>query len=196
MLPVMLSVALAQPTYEVLTKVPVARHDLAPGTALEPSDVRERPFMIDLIPNDTMRQVSWLEGRVVRQTIFKGELIREARLAPEGSAPGLPGALPPGRTLVRLEPTLAAPLVVPGDLVDVIDGKRFCVVVEAAIVLGLEDADGEVHMREAPKTLDAWHLAVTPVQSQLLFGVGSYTLALRGVIDREPLAEGLMCPKG
>jgi pilus assembly protein CpaB len=195
MLPVMLAVALAKPTAENLLSVPVARHDLAPGTLLEQSDVRERPFMSDDLAEDSLRQVSWVEGRVVKRTILKGEPLREGRLAPEGTPPGLVGVLPPGRTLVRLEPTLAAPKMVPGDLVDVVDGERFCVVVEAAIVLGIEDADGDIHTLKVPDTLHAWHLAVTPAQSHLLVGVSSYTLALRSVIDREPLPTELLCAR-
>lgn len=197
MLPLILSLAWADPAAAPATvKVPIARHDLAPGTRITRDDVRLQRTLPDFVPDLALRDVDAAVGRVVRETILEGELLRPERLADPGAPEGLAGALPRGLQLVRLEPTLAAPLVVPGAFVDVLDGARFCVVLEAAHVLGVETDEGDVHTSGAPDTQRAWHLAVTPPQAQQLLGLSSYTLALRAEVDVTALPPELLCPKG
>jgi len=191
MLPLMLSWALAEPPEVV--RIPVAGRDLHPGDEIRRSSLDMERMLPAYIPDDALVDREKLTGRVVRETILEGEMIRPERLAPPQSLPGLAAAVPPGMQLVRLEPTLPAPPLAPGSTVDVIDGVRFCTALEAVTVLGVEDAAGVVHSHGQPTTQRAWHLVVTAEQVPVLVALETYTVALRSVIDVGKGPSELLC---
>jgi len=82
-------------------KVVVAAVKLGLGTQIKAEQVSLAEWPESLLPRGAFHEVEKLVGRVTIAEIFPGEPILEARLAPEGSAAGLPAIIPPGMRAMR-----------------------------------------------------------------------------------------------
>jgi len=192
MLPLILALAAAEPSEVQTIRIPVARHDLHPGHRIDDGDLRMITYLPDLVPSIAIRHDEQAIGRVVREPVYEGEVLRPERLSDHAAAAGLGAIVPRGMQILRLVPTLPSPAVAPSSYVDVLHGERFCVAGSAIHVLGVETPDGEIHTHGNPLKQTAWHLAVTPAQTKQLLALPSYTLALRNEIDVSDV-PGLAC---
>ncbi len=102
----------------VITKVSVP----AGGTLLDTQIVTvQRP--LDSIPAGAIRSLKEAQGRVVRTTLYPGEIILEERLIKRGSMGGLPSLIPIGMRAITLkvDDTISVSgFVRPGHYVDIL----------------------------------------------------------------------------
>jgi pilus assembly protein CpaB len=134
----------AHPTAPVL----VARHDLAPGSTLAPTDVVLRHLPADLLPAGALSTVRAATGHVLGGALRAGEPITDVRLADTGLPGGAPGS---SAVPVRLADPGVADLLHPGVRVDVVTADQIddpgtsastgSVLATGAIVLTVRDAD-------------------------------------------------------
>lgn len=139
-----------------------------------------------------------LVGRVTIAEIFPGEPILETRLAPEGSAAGLPAIIPPGMRAmtVKVDEVIGvAGFVAPGTYVDVVG-----TVVEGAgqnavsrVILQNVKVLASGQRMETQKDGQAIEvktvtLQVTPEEAEILAlasNAGKLQLVMRNTVDRE-----------
>ncbi len=84
-------------------------------------EVVQRP--ITDIPSSSIKTIKSAEGRIVRTTIFPGEVIMDERLVKPGSLGGLPSLIPTGMRAITLkvdETTSVSGFVRPGHFVDIL----------------------------------------------------------------------------
>lgn len=171
------------------------------------------------IPEGALRKVADAEGRVVRNSIFAGEPLLEARLAPQLSGKGgiMPMLVPPGLRGVTIKVDDAireSGFILPGSYVDILVSMattglhdRFAkVILQDVQVLA---AGQTVEMRDnKPVTVTTVTLALTPAQAERLALAqteGKLTLATRNLSDKQIvstsgarpatlLGEGLAAP--
>jgi Flp pilus assembly protein CpaB len=97
-------------------RVPVSVGDFERGHHLEPGDVEWRDLPESAIPE---HRAGKTDGRVVIEPIAEGEVVIEARLAPE-HADGTTALLPPDTRAIAIPLTLGAPPLEIGDRVDLL----------------------------------------------------------------------------
>lgn len=155
------------------------------------------------IPKDHFKDTVKLNERVLKANVAKGEIVTEAKLAPEGTLGGLSALISEGKRAitVRVNDVIGvAGFALPGNYVDIIvhtqrdqpDGERAGrgtlhvskIVLERILVLAVAQ---EVSRDETkPKVVNAVTLEVTPEQAEnldLARGVGTLSLALRNQVD-------------
>lgn len=185
-------------------RVVVATTDVNRGQRLQPEMLRlvERPAKG--LPKDAFTDPVLLTERVLKVNVTKGEVLSEAKLAPEGTMGGLSALISEGKRAitVRVNDVIGvAGFALPGNYVDIIvhterdpaDGERAQrgtlhvskIVLERILVLAVAQ---EVSRDETkPKVVNAVTLEVTPEQAEnldLARGVGTLSLALRNQVDR------------
>lgn len=99
-----------------LRRVPVARHTIEPGELVEADDVEWRDLPSGSLPSEPL--AAELDRRAAT-TIFTGEPVVAARLAPDGAS-ALAARIPADRQAVALPVTVGAPPLEPGDVVDLL----------------------------------------------------------------------------
>lgn len=100
------------------TNVVVAATDLPRGTVLAPGMLRAAPVPEEWLPPGALRDAGWALGRTLAADVLAGEVVTEARLAPEGGP--VAALIPPGLRAVTVTAPLPAGAVVSGDRVDVL----------------------------------------------------------------------------
>jgi pilus assembly protein CpaB len=106
-----------------LRDIVVAAHPLALGMRIRASDLKVVRLAGGQVPADGFSKMDAILDRPVGSSILQDEPIREARLAPKGSGPGLAPMIPPGMRAVSVkvnEVVGVAGFVIPGMRVDVL----------------------------------------------------------------------------
>jgi len=186
------------PTGQKTKKVVVAAVKLGLGTQIKAEQLSVAEWPESLLPRGTFTEVEKLVGRVTIAEIFPGEPILETRLAPEGSAAGLPAIIPPGMRAmtVKVDEVIGvAGFVAPGTYVDVVG-----TVVEGAgqnavsrVILQNVKVLASGQRMETQKDGQAIEvktvtLQVTPEEAEILAlasNAGKLQLVMRNTVDRE-----------
>ena len=101
----------------------VAARPLPPGMRIKAGDLKVVQLAGGQIPADGFSKIDPILDRPVGSSILQDEPVREARLAPKGSGPGLAPMIPPGMRAVSVkvnEVVGVAGFVIPGMRVDVL----------------------------------------------------------------------------
>jgi len=145
-------------------EVLVARHDLAPGDAVDAADIEHRALPRAALPAEALTALP--VGAVARHPILAGEPVVAARLAPAGLA-GAAALVGPGDRAVAVpRAQVAMPPLRVGDVVDVLavlppgageghDPPAFPVV-EGALVVDVGDDAVSVAVPEDDAAATAW----------------------------------------
>jgi pilus assembly protein CpaB len=110
-----------------MTKIVVAREDIAPGSAIKELDVVLRDMPSDGMPQYAFTSTADVIGRVVTTQLVKGQTVMETLLAPRGTMGGVQAMVPPGMRAVTLEVNEfsgVGGLLTPGSRVDVVQTIR------------------------------------------------------------------------
>ncbi|KLU23518.1 pilus assembly protein CpaB [Caballeronia mineralivorans PML1(12)] len=197
---------LLQTSSSAVTPVAVAAADVSLGQPLSPNLVRMVNWPTGSIPPGTFKDTKALEGRVVRTSLERGELVVESKLAPQGTKGGLSAVIGEGKRAitVRVNDVVGvAGFALPGNYVDVIvntqepevkgDSQQSIskIVLEKILVLAVAQ---QVNRDDTqPKVVNAVTLEVTPEQAEkldLARSVGSLSLVLRNQVDNRALPTG------
>lgn len=187
-----------QQAAENTAPVVVASRDLDLGTPLTPAMVQVVPWPSGAIPTGSFKDLKQLEGRVARSPVFKGELILEAKLAPQGTKGGLNSIIPGGKRAISVrvnEVVGVAGFALPGSYVDIMvntkDSKDSAVskiVLKRILVLAVAQEANRDETK--PKVVSAVTLEVTPDEAEkidLARSIGSLSLVLRNSIDQQDM---------
>ena len=107
--------------------VVVATTDLAVGAKIRPQDIRIMAVPADFTPQNCFEKVEEVNGRLVINSVLKGEPVVSSRLASPGSMPGLAPMIPAGyrAVSVRVNDVIGvAGFIQPGMRVDVLASGR------------------------------------------------------------------------
>ncbi|MGE5645961.1 MAG: Flp pilus assembly protein CpaB [Acidobacteriota bacterium] len=190
----------AEPKAVATTQVFVAARNLGVGTLLRDADVTLSPWA-GAVPQGAVLKKEDLVGRGVVSSIFQGEPMLEARLAPKGAGAGLAATIPPGMRAVAIrvnEIIGVAGFVLPGMRVDVLIagtspglpqnlGTLSKTLLQNIEVLSAgqniqKDAEGK------PVSVPVVNLLVTPEQAETLSLASTETkiqLVLRNPLDQQ-----------
>lgn len=192
-----------QQVNENSTVIVVANKDLDSGALLTPDMLNPVPWPNASLPVGAFTDLKKLETRVVGgATIYKGEPLMEAKLAPEGSSGGLSSIIPTGMRAISIqgnEISGVAGFVRPGSLVDIMVNTRdksekpiSKIVLEKILVLAT--AQDDKRDQNKPKVVSAVTLQVDPSQAEkidLARSIGSLSLILRNPLDKaDTLTDG------
>ncbi|HEY2194253.1 MAG TPA: SAF domain-containing protein [Actinomycetospora sp.] len=116
--------AVAGAASPAVTGVPVvlARHDLAPGTAVGPDDVGVVPRAPEAVPGGALRAAGDAVGRHLVGPVRAGEVLTDVRLLGPEAARASVGSPDAAGVPLRLADPAVAALVRAGALVDVVGG--------------------------------------------------------------------------
>ena len=183
-----------QQAAENTTLVVVATGDLDLGAPLTAAMLQETPWPAGAVPVGSFKEARKLEGRVVRSSVYKGEPILEAKLAPEGTKGGLPSIIKGGKRAISVkvnEVVGVAGFALPGSFVDVMvntmDSKEKSVskiVLKRILVLAVAQEANRDETK--PKVVNAVTLEVAPDEAEkidLARSIGTLSLVLRNPID-------------
>jgi pilus assembly protein CpaB len=179
------------------------------GRAVTEPDIVVREWPKGLAPVDTVRSVEAAKGRAALGRILVGEVVREVKLAKEGTGLGLEQIIPAGMRAVSVTAsrinTNVAGFVLPGSKVDVLlnlrpsgrgqddtGGGSTTTLMQAVEVLAVDQKQDapESHQFD-PKALASVTLLVTPEQANVLDlaqNMGTLSFALRNASDVEDAA--------
>lgn len=194
-----------------VTRLVVAKENMAPGTALKAFDLVANNVPEISVTPGTFRDPVILMNRVLTMPVLKGQPILENMLAPEGTSRGLPAIVPDGMRAVTLdvnETSGVAGMLAPGCRIDMVTtlageagqmlsrtivrnlqiiavGKRFG---DPAVNQPGKEPGKEPGKDEAPEQAPARTvtLLATPREAQLIdlaVHTGSPRLVLRGSRD-------------
>jgi pilus assembly protein CpaB len=174
--------------------VVVAARDLELGAPLGSNMLEATPWPASAVPSGAFTEVKKLEGRVALSSIYKGEPIMEAKLAPEGTKGGLPSIIKGGKRAISVkvnEVVGVAGFALPGSFVDVMvnitDNKDKAVskiVLKRILVLAVAQEANRDETK--PKVVNAVTLEVSPDEAEkidLARSIGSLSLVLRNPVD-------------
>jgi pilus assembly protein CpaB len=181
------------------TLIVVAARDLDPGVPLGSSLLQTAAWPTSSVPLGAFTDVKKLEGRVVGVSVFKGEPVLEAKLAPAGSTGGLSSTIQNGKRAISIqvnEIVGVAGYIRPGSLVDVMVNTRegsdkavSKIMLEKILVLAVAQDDKRDQTK--PKVVSAVTLEVNPQQAEqidLARNIGTLSLVLRNPLDRTDVA--------
>ncbi|WP_066156552.1 Flp pilus assembly protein CpaB [Hydrogenophaga pseudoflava] len=177
------------------TQVLVATRDLDLGQAISPEMLQPVAWPSGNVPAGSFTDPQLLDGRVVRNSIFKGEPVLEPKLAPEGTKAGLDSIIKPGHRAISVkvnEVVGVAGFLAPGSYVDLLvnirddrDTAISRVVLERIMVLAVAQEARRPDETKA-RVVNAVTLEVTPEQAEkidLARNVGTLSLMLRNQVD-------------
>jgi Flp pilus assembly protein CpaB len=100
-------------------QVVVAAHDLSPGSALTPDDLRVEKRLVPTIPDGSQSDIDTVVGSTLAGPVRRGEVLTDVRLLGRRLAESAAG---PNARIVPVHPvdSALADLVRPGDVVDVV----------------------------------------------------------------------------
>jgi pilus assembly protein CpaB len=184
-------------------QVVVATKNLAMGTRLDATMIRQTDWPADLVTEGTFASADSAVDRVVRTDIYTGEAILESKLAPRGSASGFLGLIPPGLRAMTVAVNVVSGVsgfILPHTRVDVlVTVSPSSVKEEATTRIILEDIEvlavDQTFRKsdEDPVTVQSVTLLVAPEQAEKLAlgsNEGKLQLTLRNMVDRRESATG------
>lgn len=192
MIPLLFGLAEAQD----LDAVVLAAEHVPPGVVLERDQIYTARLATEHVPPHTFADVRAVVGRLVLEPLLPHAPIREERLAPPQTPPGLEGVLPLGYDLVRLPLAQPSGWLRAGDWIDVVRviGEEACYVASAIGIVAGELASGErLTSHLEARTLHALHVAVPHHAAGRVASLDpdQTTFVLRNPGDRAPLEAGL-----
>ena len=177
--------------------VMVANRDLALGQGIAAPMVEAVAWPTGSVPAGAFSDSKKLEGRVVRASIYKGEPVLLAKLAPEGTKAGLDSVIKAGHRAITVkvnEVVGVAGFLAPNSFVDLIvnlrdekDKELSRVVLRRVMVLAIAQ-EAQRPDESKPKVVNAVTLEVTPEQAEkidLARSIGSLSLILRNQVDTD-----------
>jgi len=187
------------------SRIAVATTDIAIGGRISPEMVRLADWPEGSVPAGAFVDGEKLDGRVVLQSVQRGEPLTEPRLASVGTKGGLSAVVPAGKRAmtVRVNDVVGvAGFALPGTFVDVMvntqvdhaqrgDGSISKIVLERILVLAVaQESDRDA---TKPVVVNAVTLEVTPRDAEILDlarSVGTLSLVLRNQTDAVAQAAG------
>ncbi|MEM5389013.1 Flp pilus assembly protein CpaB [Paraburkholderia phymatum] len=187
-------------------KVAVAAMDINLGQRLSPEFIKMVDWPSGSVPPGTFNDVQKLDGRVMKNSVLRGEPILDGKLTPVGTVGGLSAVIAEGRRAitVRVNDVIGvAGFALPGNYVDIIvstqqdkgsgkgsgnDESISKIVLEKILVLAVAQEVGRDETK--PKVVNAVTLEVTPDQAEkldLARSVGTLSLVLRNQVDTAEL---------
>lgn len=179
------------------TQVLVATRDLDLGQAISAEMLQPVAWPSGNVPAGSFTDPQLLDGRVVRNSIFKGEPVLEPKLAPEGTKAGLDSIIKAGHRAISVkvnEVVGVAGFLAPGSFVDLLvnirddrDNAISRVVLERIMVLAVAQEARRPDETKA-RVVNAVTLEVTPEQAEkidLARNVGTLSLMLRNQVDTQ-----------
>ena len=176
----------------------VAARDLDLGTALDASMLETVRWPAGSIPVGSMSDPRFLDARVLRVSLQRGEPVLEGKLTPTGATAGLSALIGEGKRAITVkvnEVVGVAGFALPGNYVDVLvnirDDQESAVsriILEHILVLAV--AQEKNRDESKPKVVNAVTLETTPEQAEkldLARSIGSLSLVLRNQVDRAPV---------
>lgn len=175
-------------------QVVVAATEIAPGTALTPTVVKNVTWPKELVPQGALASYEAIKDRVVILPLSKGEPILMSKLAPEGTIAGLGSLLGDGKRAmtVRVDDVSGvAGFIKPGDHVDVLmsisvpgqtDEHYSKVILQNIVVLSSGQIWEQQQRDQKPAVVNTVTLEVNPEQGEILnlaSNQGKIRLALR-----------------
>ncbi|WP_296657826.1 Flp pilus assembly protein CpaB [Paraburkholderia sp.] len=186
-------------------KVAVADIDINLGQRLSPEFIKMVDWPSGSVPAGTFNDVQKLDGRVMKNSVLRGEPILEGKLTPVGTQGGLSAVIAQGdrAITVRVNDVIGvAGFALPGNYVDIIvstqqdkgakgskDENISKIVLEKILVLAVAQEVGRDETK--PKVVNAVTLEVTPEQAEkldLARSVGTLSLVLRNQVDTAELS--------
>ena len=184
------STQVAGKTRVQMSKVTIAAADVRAGKELLASDLTLVEWPTTTLPAGAVADPAALVGRVVRNSLLKGEPIIESRLAVKGARGGISSLIAPGKRAISIavnDSVGMASYSLEGSFVDVIvnssetsEGERqrsmSKIVLERVHVLGVSNAPG------SEGRIGAVMLEVTPGEAEsldLARSIGTLSLAMR-----------------
>ncbi len=183
---------------EETIEVMVAGVDLHPGRTIVQADLSVKQLPPDYVPDSVLRQPEQVIGRVPRERVLKGDLIRDERLADAEAGVGLNAIIPRGMRAIAIAingSSAVSGFINPGNYVDVLatvpsmdreNGVETVTLLQAVTVLAVNNRLGGGQTTSAERARPSVTLAVTPEQAEKLTHAansGSITLSLRTDID-------------
>ena len=195
--------AAAQPPAIVLTKMVIAKQDLAYGTKLKPEYLAEVDWPANAAPEGSFHAVSEILGdgkeeRLVLRAVSKDEPLLQAKVSGFGGKATIATKLTDGKRAASIrinDVNGVAGFVLPGDRVDFLltreigDEQKDLVtdiILQGIVILGIDQLTDE--QREKPQVARTATVEVTPEEAQklaLAMEVGTLSLALRQVGSAE-----------
>jgi pilus assembly protein CpaB len=186
-----------------MTKLVVAKEDVAPGSVLTDADLVLREVPIDGASTYAFTNVGDVVGRVVTTQLVKNQAVLETLLAPKGSIGGAQAMVPQGMRAVTLEVNEVsgvAGLLTPGSHVDVVQtihvkgddgGLMAKTIVENLKVIAVgrrlsHAAPATPEQQELSKSVTLLATAEQAEAIDLATHVGQPRLVLRNVLDGKP----------
>ncbi|MEI5996886.1 Flp pilus assembly protein CpaB [Paraburkholderia bengalensis] len=187
-------------------KVAVAAIDINLGQRLNPEFIKMVDWPSGSVPPGAFTDGQTLDGRVMKNSVLRGEPILEGKLSPVGTMGGLSAVIGEGRRAitVRVNDVIGvAGFALPGNYVDIIvstqqdkggeksankDESISKIVLEKILVLAVAQEVGRDETK--PKVVNAVTLEVTPEQAEkldLARSVGTLSLVLRNQVDTATL---------
>ncbi|MGF6606659.1 pilus assembly protein CpaB [Paraburkholderia sp. WSM4175] len=187
-------------------KVAVAAVDINLGQRLNPEFIKMVDWPSGSVPPGAFTDAQKLDGRVMKNSVLRGEPILDGKLTPVGTTGGLSAVIADGRRAitVRVNDVIGvAGFALPGNYVDIIvstqqdkgsdkgsskDESISKIVLEKILVLAVAQEVGRDETR--PKVVNAVTLEVTPEQAEkldLARSVGTLSLVLRNQVDTATL---------
>jgi pilus assembly protein CpaB len=183
------------PQGEPAEDIVVAAANIGLGEGLTSKHVKVVALPKSILPPGSLRAIKDAEGRVARVSIFAGEPIVEAKLAPAGQGGLMPVLIPPGKRGVSIkvdEAVQKSGFVLPNSRIDVLvtmarkggEGRESKIILQDVTVLA---ADQTVEMKDnKPVTMTTVTMALSPEESErlaLATNEGKVTFALRNLQD-------------
>ncbi|MFM0626793.1 Flp pilus assembly protein CpaB [Paraburkholderia xenovorans] len=183
------------------TKVVVAAADINLGQRIGPDYLKLTDWPSNSVPPGSFTDIQKLDGRVLKESLLRGEPILDAKLTPVGTLGGLSAVIGEGKRAitVRVNDVIGvAGFALPGNYVDIIvntqndardpgaqrDQNISKIVLEKILVLAVAQEVGRDETK--PKVVDAVTLEVSPEQAEkidLARSIGTLSLVLRNQID-------------
>ena len=176
-----------------LSQVVVAAVDLAPGVQLDAIHIQLKEIDSRLVPPGAITTLEDTQGMVTKNNLYKGDVLRQERLAPVGQGSTLSVLLEPGMraVTVRVNDVIGvAGFLLPGNRVDILftEGDMTRTVLKNLKVLAVDQTQHTDENR--PKLVRAVTLEVDPEQAEKLVNAssnGRIQLALRNPNDEQDL---------
>jgi pilus assembly protein CpaB len=187
------------------TRVVVAASDINLGQRISPDYLKLTDWPSNSVPPGSYTDIQKLDGRVLKESLLRGEPILDAKLTPVGTLGGLSAVIGEGKRAitVRVNDVIGvAGFALPGNYVDIIvntqkdardpgtqrDQNISKIVLEKILVLAVAQEVGRDETK--PKVVDAVTLEVSPEQAEkidLARSIGTLSLVLRNQIDPQAI---------
>ena len=176
----------------------VATSTIAAGQPIEQAHLQLVPWPTEQVPEGAFDKLADLSGRVVRQTVYSGELLLEPKLAPVDARGGLSSTIESGKRAisVRVNDVVGvAGFALPGSYVDVLVSAKddahqpfsTTVLTRVKVLAAAQETESDQGgAKPKPKVVNAVTLELTPLEAEkldLARSIGVLSLVLRNDSD-------------